>query len=360
MADGIALLGYGCVGQGVADLLTRLGDQVPPLRHIVVADPSRPRDIVPPVALTTDPQVALGGNVSVVIEVNGEVTRNRTLLATALRLGKHVVTANKALLSAHLEELCQAAADGGAQLRYEAAVAGGVPVIRELLSLRRAHEVTAIDGVLNGSCNYVLDALHQGQARDAVLARATQLGYLEADPSADLDGLDAQRKLRLLASLALGGSVTEDDVLTASIAQVDAPDIAFAEAHGRVLRQVAHAHREGDGVVASVLPTGLPRTHPLAALHDVTNAVTLTTDLLGPLTLTGPGAGRYPTASAVVGDLLDVLTGLRTDVGPRPGWLPGLAGAQRHRWYVRRGDEQRLTEPCRLDEVDGDVVIAWN
>lgn len=319
----VALLGYGTVGQGVAGILAAHPEWELELASVLVRDPSKPRDVAPTARLVTDPREAVAG-ADVVVEVNGEVDGNRALLGDALRAGVPVVTANKALLSAHLEELLAAAEEGGTTLRFEAAVAAGIPVIAETLSQRRTGAITAVEGVLNGSCNYVLSGMAAGRGFDDMCAEALRLGYLEEDPSADLDGHDALRKLRILATLAFGRPVLEGGIARQCISDVTPAWVAEAASRGNVVKQVSRAVLATDGSVeASVGPVEVPAASLLGGLGGATNAVTLHHEHLGPLTLVGPGAGRWETANAVVTDLLDAVDELRRR--PQTGTAPAPA-----------------------------------
>lgn len=349
---GVAVLGYGTVGQGVVDLLGRhrgrwldqLGTDVV-VRHVVVRDLHRERDVPAPAGtLSTDARGAVTDpSVDLVVEVAGPVEEGLELVGEALRQGKHVVTANKALLSAHGEELTALAQEQGVNLLFEAAVAGGVPCVRALRDLVRVDRVRSVSGILNGSCNYILSAMESGRDYGVVAAEAQQLGYLEADPSADVSGADSLRKLRILASMAFGGPVTEPHILCTGIERVSAADLhALRTAPGgpRVVRLVGEAHAvQGPGgheVTAVVEPVAVPPEHWAASITGSTNAVTFEADHVGALTFAGPGAGRYETASAVLTDVVDVLLGAVPTTSP-------LSDAPLHdanatvtgRWYLR-------------------------
>ena len=351
---GVALIGYGTVGQGVAALLADHHDQWVAtlgldvrLRHVVVRDAGAPRDVPAPAgSLTTDAAAAVADPaVQVVIEVAGMVDEGRHLLADALRAGKHVVTANKALLSAHGEELTGLAQEHGVNLLFEAAVAGGVPIVRGLRDLVRVDHVHTVEGILNGSCNYILTAMSEGTDYETVAARAQELGYLEADPTADVSGADSLRKLRLLASMAFGGPVREEDIDCTGIDRITAADIlALKAAPGgprevRLLGRAQLVEPGGQAYTAVVEPVAVPQDHWATGILGSTNAVTLGADHVGALTFSGPGAGRYETASAVLTDLVDVLLGTvptASPLGDRA--LRNARDEVTGRWYVRSSD----------------------
>ncbi|WP_374929442.1 homoserine dehydrogenase [Kytococcus sedentarius] len=351
---GVALIGYGTVGQGVAAglaahhdrWLTQLGVDVQ-LRHVVVRDAAAPRDVpAPPGTLGTDAAAAVADPaVDLVVEVAGMVDEGRRLLGDALRAGKHVVSANKALLSAHGEELAGLAQEHGVNLLFEAAVAGGVPIVRGLRDLVRVDHVHTVDGILNGSCNYILTAMSEGTDYETVAARAQELGYLEADPTADVSGADSLRKLRLLASMAFGGPVLEEDIDCTGIDRITAADIlALKAAPGgprevRLLGRAQLVEPGGEAYTAVVEPVAVPQDHWAAGILGSTNAVTLGADQVGALTFSGPGAGRHETASAVLTDLVDVLLGAvptSSPLGDRR--LRNTRDEVTGRWYVRSSD----------------------
>ena len=351
-------MGLGTVGQGVVrlvghrhqDWVDRLGVDVQ-ITHVVVRDLTAPREVpAPEGTLTTDALAAVTHpDVDVVVEVAGMVEQGRTLLSAAMRAGKHVVTANKALLSAHGEELTTLAQEQGVNLLYEAAVAGGVPVVRGLRDLTRVDRVHTVTGILNGSCNYILSALDSGHDVQEVTERAQRLGYLEADPTADTSGADAQRKLRILATLAFDGPVREQDIACTGIEQVRADDVAaLAQADPasprrvRLLGRATSQPAEGTGpmrVSAVVEPVAVPLDHWAATVTGSTNAVTLGAEDVGELTFAGPGAGSSETASAVLTDLVDVVLGAvptasawgRTDLQITTDQVEG-------RWYLRSSE----------------------
>lgn len=301
----VSLWGYGTVGQGVADILGSHPEWGIEVASVLVRDPARLRDVAAPAPFVTSRDEALDG-VDVVLEATGEVEENARILLPALASGVHVVTANKALVSAHLEEFLAAEAAGAGELRFEAAVAAGIPVVAETLSQRRTGAITRVEGIINGSCNFILSAMAAGRSYSDAAAEATRLGYLEADPTADVGGFDAMRKLRILASLAFRRPVLERDISCEGIDDVTERDVADAASRGEVIKQIACAEIVEGAVSASVRPVAVAASSFLGGVSGATNAVGLHHEHLGVLALVGPGAGRYETANAMVTDLLDV------------------------------------------------------
>lgn len=319
----IALLGCGVVGTEVVrllhgqadDLTARVGAPLE-LVGIGVRRPGRDRGVLPvdPALFTAD---ALGlvkrDDVDVVIEVVGGIEPARTLLVEALRRGKGVVTANKALLAEDGASLHDAAVEGGADLYYEAAVAGAIPLLRPLRESLHGDRITRVTGIVNGTTNFILSAMDATGAGFAeALDQATALGYAEADPTADIEGFDAAAKAAILASLAFHTRVGAADVYREGITEVTAADVASAKAMGATIKLLCIAERGpgGDGypgtVSVRVYPAMIPRTHPLAGVSDAFNAVFVEAAAAGQLMFYGRGAGGAPTASAILGDLVAV------------------------------------------------------
>jgi homoserine dehydrogenase len=323
----VAVLGCGVVGSQVvrllteqaADLAARVGAPVR-LVGVGVRRIDAPRDVdVPEGLLTTDAAaLAARDDVDVVVEVIGGIEPARTLILAALENGASVVTANKALLAEDGPTLFEAAAKAGRDLYYEAAVAGAIPILRPLRESLAGDRVTRVLGIVNGTTNYILDKMDStGAGFDEALEEAQDLGYAEADPTADVEGFDAAAKAAILASLAFHSRVTAADVHREGITDVTAADIASAREMGSVVKLLAIAElvstgstSEGDsgerGVSVRVHPAMIPRSHPLASVREAFNAVFVESDAAGQLMFYGPGAGGSPTASAVLGDLVTV------------------------------------------------------
>src|SRR6516165_899189 len=312
----VALLGCGIVGSEVyrllgdqaADLEARIGAPLE-VAGVAVRRPARARAVaVDPGLITTD-AVALVSrdDVDIVVEVIGGIEPARSLLLTALAAGKAVVTANKALLAEDGMTLHNAARGAGADLYYEASVAGAIPLLRPLRESLAGDAVHRVLGIVNGTTNYILDQMDTSGAGFAdALEEAQALGYAEADPTADVEGFDAAAKAAILAGLAFHTRVTAADVHREGITEVTAADIASARALGRIVKLLAICERSGDGVAVRVHPAMIPRSHPLAAVGGAYNAVFVEAQSAGQLMFYGAGAGGTPTASAVLGDIVAV------------------------------------------------------
>ncbi|RRR25822.1 homoserine dehydrogenase [Schaalia georgiae] len=313
----VGILGAGTVGSQVirilesssADFAQRSGAGLS-IGAVLVRDPDAPRDVeIDPALLTTDPAAAIDG-MDLVVELIGGIEPARTLVLRALRQGTSVVTGNKALLAAHGPELYEAAAASGADLYYEAAVAGAVPVVYGLRESLAGDRITKVMGIVNGTTNFILDAMDsQGLGYAEALAEAQRLGYAEADPAADVEGLDAAAKCSILASLAFHTRVGIDDVEVEGITRVTAEDMAQARREGRVIKLLAIAQRcTGDdgreGVSMRVHPAQIPADHPLASVDGAFNAIVVEGEAAGRLMFYGQGAGGAPTASAVLSDVV--------------------------------------------------------
>lgn len=308
----VALLGSGVVGTEVAriltqqgaDLASRTGAQLQ-LVGIAVRDVTTPRDeVINPDLLTTDAE-ALVEQADIVIEVMGGTDRARELVLRAIQAGASVVTANKALLAAHGPEIYAAADAAGVDVYFEAAVAGAIPLIRPVRESLAGDQVNRFLGIVNGTTNYILDQMTTaGLNFDQALSQAQDLGYAEADPTADIGGHDAAAKAVILASLAFHTRVSPSDVYCEGITKVTADDVARAQQDGRVIKLLAIAERTSEGVLVRVHPALIPNQHPLAGVHGAFNAVFVEASAAGELMFYGRGAGGAPTASAVLGDVV--------------------------------------------------------
>jgi homoserine dehydrogenase len=313
----VALLGCGTVGAEVArllygqaaDLTARVGAPLE-LVGVAVRRLGRDRGDLPidPALLTTDAlDLVKREDVDIVVEVVGGIEPARTWLVEALRAGKSVVTANKALLAEDGPTLHEAAVEGRADLYYEAAVAGAIPLLRPLRESLHGDRITRVTGIVNGTTNFILSSMDEtGAGFSEALEEATALGYAEADPTADVEGFDAGAKAAILASLAFHTRVRAADVHREGITEVSAADMASAKAMGCTIKLLCIAERSGDAVSVRVHPAMIPRTHPLASVGDAFNAVFIEAAAAGQLMFAGGGAGGAPTASAVLGDLVAV------------------------------------------------------
>ena len=324
----VGLLGCGNVGGALVRLLIedapRIGARTGldlKLAAVAVRSQSREREVpIPPGVLTTDAAAVVENpDVDVVVEVIGGVEPARTLIMTALKSGKPVITANKELLANHGAELFEAAASAGVDLLFEAAVAGGIPLIRPLRESLAGECIQRVMGIVNGTTNFILTRMGEDQAsyHDA-LAEAQSLGYAERDPTADVEGFDAAAKAAILANVAFGARVVAGDVYREGISGITESDIAMANRLGyavKLLAVVEHTQESGaepESVAVRVHPAMVPVTHPLAAVRDSFNAVFVEGSAVGDLMFLGRGAGGMPTASAVLGDLLDAAHNLTT------------------------------------------------
>ena len=324
MAFKVGLLGLGTVGAGTAEILLNPAQRHPLLQEIELyrigvrsLDKPRAVKLPPDLLLTTDlDAIVTDPNVDVVVEVMGGLEPARSLMLKAIAHGKHVVTANKAAIARFGDEIFTAANEAGVYVLLEAAVAGGIPVIEPLKQSLCANRIQMVMGIVNGTTNYILSRMQmEGSSFEAVLADAQALGYAEADPTADVDGLDAADKIAILASLAFGGRIKLAEVHCEGIRQVSAADIAYAEKLGFVIKLLATAKRDSPTVhedsgqaqlQVRVHPTLVPKIHPLASVNGVFNAILIEGDPVGQVMFYGPGAGAGPTASAVVSDILNI------------------------------------------------------
>jgi len=283
-------------------------------------------------------------NIDIVVELIGGTTVARDLVAQALNNGKHVVTANKALIAEHGNSLLALAEEKGLSLRFEAAVAGGIPILKTLRESLAANQISSVAGIINGTGNYILTEMaNAGRDFNDVLAEAQALGYAEADPTFDIDGTDAAHKLVILASLAFGMPLNIDGPFCEGINQVAPEDLKFAAELGYRIKHLGIARRDGDRVDLRVHPTLIPQSKQIANVDGVLNTVMVKADAVGELVLVGPGAGSLPTASAVCGDLVDLARELgegQRDETPALGVPVG-----------------QLVEPVLVPR--GEVVSSW-
>lgn len=310
----IAILGPGTVGSEVVRLLTAQADDLAarvgaPLEiaGVYVRDTSKDRGPYLPPALLTDDASALVARADVVVELMGGIEPARSLILEAIAGGASVVTANKALLAQHGPELYEAADAANVDLYFEAAVAGAIPLVRPVRESLAGDHITRILGIVNGTTNYILDEMTmRGLDYDVALRQAQELGYAEADPTADVEGHDAAAKAAILASLAFHQRVGLDEVYCEGISAVTSEDVIAARETGQVIKLLAIAERTAEGVAVRVHPALVPVEHPLAGVHGAFNAVFIEAESAGGLMFYGQGAGGTPTASAVLGDLVSV------------------------------------------------------
>jgi homoserine dehydrogenase len=328
----IGILGLGTVGCGTVNVLARNGEEITRRagRAIKVVQASA-RDIkrkrgceTGGIALTADPaEIVNNPDIDVVVELIGGYDLARKLVLQAIANGKHVVTANKALIAVHGNEIFKAAQDKGVMVAFEAAVAGGIPIIKAIREGLAGNRIEWIAGIINGTGNFILTEMRdKGRDFDDVLAEAQRLGYAEADPTFDVEGIDAAHKLTILAAIAFGIPLQFDKAFTEGITRVTRMDVAYAEELGYRIKHLGIARRTNGAVELRVHPTLIPERRLIANVDGVMNAVMVKGDAVGPTMYYGAGAGAEPTASAVVADLVDVVRTLTTDPNNR---VPHLA-----------------------------------
>lgn len=322
----VGFLGCGTVGSASLRLLEEHADDIAEragcrieVARVGVRDPGRERDVPVPADRFTDEVDAVVDDpeVEAVVEVMGGVDPALGLVLRALEKGKHVVTANKELLAAHGKELFDAAEASGVDLRFEASVGGGIPLIRPLKESLAGERVARVTGIVNGTTNFVLTRMHEdGMSFEEALGLAVEQGFAEPDPTADVEGHDAAAKCAILASIAFNSRVVADDVAREGVGSVSRDDVVFAEQLGYVVKPLAVAELDGDDVAVRVHPAMIPNDHPLAAVRESFNAVFVEGERVGELMFYGRGAGGDPTAVAVVGDLVDVARGAASSGRP--------------------------------------------
>ncbi|MBZ9558205.1 MULTISPECIES: homoserine dehydrogenase [unclassified Modicisalibacter] len=317
----VGICGLGTVGGGTFNVLMRNADDIarragrPIVIEQVGARRENPDCDTTGVKVTADIfEVARNPDVDVLVELIGGYDVARELVMTAIEHGKHVVTANKALIAVHGNEIFQAAHDKGVIVAFEAAVAGGIPVIKSIREGLGANCIQWLAGIINGTGNYILTHMRdEGRAFEDVLAEAQALGYAEADPTFDVEGIDAAHKLTILASIAYGVPLQFDKAYTEGISRITFDDVEQADNLGYIIKHLGLTKRTEAGLELRVHPTLIPKGRLLASVHGVKNAIAVMGDAVGPTLYYGAGAGAEPTASAVVADLLDVARDIATD-----------------------------------------------
>lgn len=369
----VALLGLGTVGSGVVRILADVGGRDPRLERIdlvgiAVRDINKVRDLTIAGGLLTDDPFALvrDPEVDVVIEMMGGVELPYTLLSAALKQGKHVVTANKALLARHGRELFELARSRGVTIRYEAAIGGGTPLVQPLQQCFGANRIRSVTAIINGTTNYILtQMLTRSLAYEDALAEAQSLGYAEADPRADVEGNDAQEKIALLAAIAYRIALPDlASVYREGITAIHEQDVRHAQRLGFVIKLLALAVREPDGRLdLRVHPTLVPTDHPLSRVDGAYNAVLIEGEPVGSVMFYGPGAGSGPTASAIVADLVNTLIDLQSpalELAPpdtnSPDRLP--IAEVRTRFYIRLLARDRPGVIGQLGQIFGQHAVS--
>lgn len=323
----VAVVGLGTVGSGVARLLLDCPDRIArrcgravALRRVVVRDLGKPREVALPAGLLTDDVQAVIDDpaVNVVVQLVGGLEPARTIMLSALRAGKDVVTANKALIYEHGDEVFRAARDAGRVVAFEAAVCGGIPVIAAIGESLAANQIRSIEAILNGTSNFILSGMLADRVDyGEMIRRAQQAGYAEADPSMDVDGTDAAQKLAILTRLAFGTRASISDFTVRGIDSLELADLLYADELGYAVKLLAVSKLVNGELEMHVQPTLIRKERPLAGIGSVYNQVSIEGDVVGRTWFSGQGAGRDPTASAVLADLIDVAIGRAALTFPR-------------------------------------------
>lgn len=324
-----ALLGLGTVGTGVykvlknqeAEMTAKIGCKVK-IRKILVRNIEKAAAKVEDTSVLTNcwEDIVKDPSIDIVIELIGGIEPAKTYILDALHAGKHVVSANKDLIAVYGKELLDAAEAAHVDFLFEAAVAGGIPIIRPLKQCLAGNHMTEVMGIVNGTTNFILTKMTQeGMEFADALALATELGYAEADPTADIDGLDAGRKIAILASVAFNSRVVFNDVYVEGITKISAKDIRYAKEMGCDIKLLGVAKNTEEGIEAYVCPMLIPSGHPLASVNDSYNAVFVHGDAVEDAMFFGRGAGELPTASAVVGDVFDIVRNIQAGCCARIG-----------------------------------------
>lgn len=327
----VGLLGLGTVGTGVVriveghqeDLRSQVGSDIS-IEKILVKDRTKSRNVaVDAGKLTEDPwEIVRDPDIDVIVEVMGGIGQSREVILEALDRGKHIVTANKDLMAMHGPEILAKAREKGCDVLYEASVAGGIPIIRTLIEGFSSDRITKIMGIVNGTTNYILTKMSQeGAAYADVLKEAQALGYAEADPTSDVEGLDAARKMTILATLGFRANVALEDVSVKGISSVTQEDIGYAKNLGYEVKLLGIAERQDDSINVSVEPTMVKKSHPIASVNGVFNAVYVHGEAVGETMFYGAGAGEMPTATSVVADLVAVVKNMKLGVNGRQAGL---------------------------------------
>ena len=369
----IALLGLGTVGSGVYKLIHRRAQEMPQIAgapieisHILVRNTAKERPGVDSSLLTDNwADIVNDPEVSIVVELMGGMEPAHTYIAEALKAGKNVVTANKDLIAMHGGDLLDLAAEHQCDLQFEASVAGAIPIIRPLKQCLAGNEISEIMGIVNGTTNYILTRMTQDNMEFAdALAMATELGYAEADPTADIEGYDAGRKVAIMASIAFHSRVTFDDVYTEGITKIQSTDIRYARELGKAIKLLGVACNTEEGIEVRVHPMLIPASHPLATVNDAFNAVFVHGDALDDAMFMGRGAGELPTASAVMGDIIDTARNLLMGCTGRIGCtcyknVPVKSIDDiRSKYYIRLNVENRMGVLAGVSGVLGNNGVS--
>ena len=349
-----AVMGYGTIGSGVVEVLQvnresiakRIGEEIEVKYILDIRDftgsPIQDKIVDNYKIIADDPEI------KIVVETMGGVEPAYTFVKEMLEAGKHVTTSNKALVAVKGAELLQLAREKNVNFMFEASVGGGIPIIRPLLSCLNADVIEEITGIVNGTTNYMMTKMSQdGLAFDEVLKDAQEKGFAEKDPTADIEGYDACRKIAILTSIVSGQQVDYEDIPTEGITQITAEDMKYAKAMGRVIKLLAVSKKTKDGYTVRVAPYLLKSSHPLYAVNDVFNAIFVHGNVLGDAMFYGSGAGKLPTASAVVADMVEIAKNVGKNLPVE--WKPEKLilsdpGKMQNRYFVRTTDQKESIE----------------
>ena len=324
----VAILGIGTVGTGAYKIIESQKDEFPyktgskiNISKVLVRNKNKKREGINENLITDDwSEIINDDSIKIVIEVMGGIEPAKTYISEALKKGKSVVTANKDLIASYGSELLDLAKENKCDILFEAAVAGGIPIIRPLKQCLAANKIEEVMGIVNGTTNFILSNMtDEGMEFDDALKLAQELGYAEADPTADVEGYDAARKVAIMASIAFNSRVTFDDVYTEGISKISAKDIKYVKELGCDIKLLGVAANTDEGIEVRVHPMLIPSEHPLAGVKDSFNAVFVKGDAVGDTMFYGKGAGELPTASAIMGDVVDVARNINFDCCGRIG-----------------------------------------
>lgn len=321
----IGLLGLGTVGTGIMEILEKrrieieslVGEEVK-IKKILVKNKNKKRNIDEGyIIVPYFEDILKDDDISIIIEVTGDLDRSYEYIKLALNEGKHVVTANKAVVSKHFEELSALADEKGVSFLYEASVGGGIPILKPLREEVILNRITDVQGILNGTCNYILTRMfNEGLDYGEVLMKAQELGYAEADPTADVEGHDTLRKLRILGTLALQGKIEEEDIMFEGISKITSFDVRQIKLMKSTVKLIGEVRELEDGYIAVVLPTIIKGDSYFANVNMAYNSISLSGDSIGELKFYGSGAGKLPTGDAVLRDVLDIALGANVIKNP--------------------------------------------
>lgn len=358
----IGLLGYGTVGKGTYDIIEGrreeianwVGEEVEVGKVLMLPEEAKTTDLPKDQVCTDFNEIVNDDSIDLIVEVTGAKQAGFEFMKRGLEAGKHVVTANKAVVSAHYGELVKAASDHDVAFLFEAAVGGGIPVITPLKAQTVLNDIDRIHGILNGTCNYLLwDMFKNKSDYEPTLKKCQELGYAEADPTDDVGGFDTQRKLKIMTSMVLRGDVPEKDVYVEGLQNITATDVEELEAQGLTLKLLGTSEIFEDGYTAIVEPTIIEESSPLGQIPEAINSVELHGNYVGTLQFVGAGAGMYPTGNAVVNDIIDAFSGRYGILPCEDLKLKNKNDEVKGKYYVRLPKEVQLPEGFAERSVDG-------